>query len=168
MKKIDNKGFMLVEILICATVIVAVLVGIYVEFTHVKRSYDDSFSYNNVVELYLAKEARNYILENEVVVPDDLTNEAYIELGMDDKLSCAIPICSGSDTTYCRDLFSKLKISRIVYAKAPLDSYSTGCFDKNNVNDKKFEEFIKKFKLIKSGEVFYFEFENGTFAALKG
>lgn len=155
MKKINNKGFMLVETLVCATFIVGILTFIYVQFTNINQSYENSFKYNTVNDLYLTNQARIYIEQNGVEnLKNALINKDYIDI-------TACPSEYLQEYDYCKQLMSDLNIKQIIFTKADLknklsEDISANLFD-----------FIKKVNLIKEGYVLYVEFNDNTYATLK-
>ena len=68
MKKNRNKGFMLIETLLVSTFVLGAMTYIIMQFSALKRSYDNSFKYNTVVGLYgiqsLDEYAKKYSLYN--------------------------------------------------------------------------------------------------------
>ena len=56
MKKNNNKGFMLLETMIVSAFIITTLTFLYVQFSNLKKSYEESFKYDSIPELYKAKE----------------------------------------------------------------------------------------------------------------
>ena len=63
----NKKGFMLLETLIVSTFILGVLIFLYIQFSSLKRSYDDSFTYNTIPGLYHARTFSDYLLESDLV-----------------------------------------------------------------------------------------------------
>ena len=61
MKKLNNKGFMLVEILVVSVFISTVLVVLFVQFKKINKSYEVSFNYNTVDGLYLLDNVKRKI-----------------------------------------------------------------------------------------------------------
>ena len=61
MKKNDNKGFLLTELLVTATIVSTVLIFLYVQFYSVKKGYEKSFEYNGVNELYALGNVREFL-----------------------------------------------------------------------------------------------------------
>lgn len=64
MKKINNKGFMLVEVLVVSVFVSSVLVVLFSQFKKINNSYDVSFKYNTVDNLYLLENVKNRIITN--------------------------------------------------------------------------------------------------------
>lgn len=152
MKKLDNQGFMLIETLICATFIVGILIFVYIQFTNINRSYEDSFTYNTINDLYLADQARSYLKQENLLNLDQINDtNKYVE----------IDFCPNNDA-YCTSLYEKLLIKKIILANH--DFYND--VDSSNL-DEEFKEFIRKVKLVDEGYSMYVQFNDGTYAVLK-
>ena len=81
MKKKDNRGFMLTETLIVATLLITVLLFMYVQFKNVMRSYERSFKYNTINNIYALNNVKKYIeSENYVLMANSLFNKDFLEL----------------------------------------------------------------------------------------
>ncbi len=61
----NNKGFMLVEVIITSTVIIAAMVGLYSSFNRLYQSYDTKNYYYSIDGVYATKETINYLLQND-------------------------------------------------------------------------------------------------------
>ena len=61
MKKLNKKGFMLTETLIVATMLITILLVMYVQFKTVIRSYQQSFKYNTINNLYSLYNVKKYV-----------------------------------------------------------------------------------------------------------
>lgn len=60
-KNLNNNGFMLAETLIVTTFVAGVLIFIYIQFSNLSRSYNASYSYNKVQDLYVLSDIRDAI-----------------------------------------------------------------------------------------------------------
>ena len=150
--KINNKGFMLAETLICATIILGILIFVFTQFKQINSSYDDSFKYNTINNLYLAEQARSYLKENNLINTNDLNNN-YVEINF----------CQNDSSNYCLKLLEQLNINKILFA--PYNFRENIPQDLNISPD--FLEFIKKVNLINEGNVIFIEFKDNTYAILK-
>lgn len=66
MKK-NNKGFMLVEALVMSMVVIGTLTFMYIQFQNISRSYEKSFNYNTITDLYITNEVKNYLINNNLL-----------------------------------------------------------------------------------------------------
>lgn len=113
MKKNDNKGFMLTELLVTATLICTVLIFLYTQFYSVKRSYDNSFRYNTVNGLYALANVRDFLIQNDVyILKQNLNTNSYIDL-MNNPSGI-------NNTEYFHTLVSSLNIKNLFFTNSNL------------------------------------------------
>lgn len=114
MQKNDNKGFMLTELLVTATLICTVLIFLYTQFYTVKRSYDNSFKYNTVNGLYALANVRDFLVQNDVyILKQNLNTNSYIDL-MGNNVSGI------NDMDYFHTLVSSLNIKNLIFTHSNL------------------------------------------------
>ena len=159
MKKITSRGFVLVETLVVTIFIGVVLIFLYIQFSNLNSSYNDSFKYNTVEGLYALKDVRNYILTDSSAlekIKKELNINNYIDIS-----DCTL----FNDKDYCNRLLELEKIKKIIVANN-LEDYD-GILDKKN-NSKEFIKFLSKinnkssypYRIIAS-------FNNKTFATIR-
>lgn len=151
MKKLNNKGIMLLETLVVSTFIITVLVYLYVQFANLKHNYDTSFRYDTIPGLYGLKEVDKFI--NKTYGYSDLKEEVdenkYIELY---KNGCNL-IYFSDNYSYCDTLMENLNIKYLLLVSSDLltiknslkenNKYSNGLYKyirklKYTVDDKKY------------------------------
>lgn len=162
MKKSNKKGFVLAETIAVSTVVMTSLVIIYTQFVSINNSYNRSFKYNNVNNLYLVENVRNYITDgnlNKLVNALEESNSSYIDI-----TSC--PNNYFLEYIYCQTLFNYAGIKTILFTKEDLTDL------KNNLTNTNFNETMKEFitRISTSDEDNYrliVEFTDDTFATLK-
>jgi len=104
MKK-NNSGFMLIETLLVSTFVLGVLTYLYLQFSALKRSYDDSFKYDTVPALYGVRNINQYIVQN----------------GGYDSLKATVSAGGEGYTKYscildnCRTLFNELEVDEVLF-----------------------------------------------------
>jgi len=64
MKKINNKGFMLAEVVIVSAVMVTTLVGLYTGFSNTYKAYEVKMNYYDVDVIYALKNLENILIDN--------------------------------------------------------------------------------------------------------
>ncbi len=159
MKKVNNKGFMLVETLIVATLIISILIYLFIQFQTVSRSYNASFTYNTVDAVYGVSNIRNYILsdgyENLVA---GISNNKYIDI-----TNCNTSFFEESE--YCLSLFNQLNVKTAIFTKNNLTDLNNSNF---NFSDK-LKKYIKYIKYTEEPNIYRIivEYDNGTFGSLK-
>ena len=73
MKK-NNKGFMLVEVIVTSVVIVTTMIGLYSIFNGLYISYESKGSYYNIDSIYATKSMVNYLMDNNF---NDFVNKVF-------------------------------------------------------------------------------------------
>jgi hypothetical protein len=120
MKKNNNKGFMLLETMIVSAFIITVLVYLYVQFSNLKKGYDNSFKYDSIPELYKSKEIDKFINDNfgyADIINDVKENEdKYVELYDD---SCNMTYFSKYNS-YCNRLMNDMNVKTILLVSTDL------------------------------------------------
>lgn len=156
MKKINNKGFMLVETLVATVIVIGVLIGLYTQFSSVLRTYNDSFKYNTVENLYSLDNISTFVVSDYSAIlqfDDELKDKEFID----------ITNCSYfAETEYCTDLL-KFENIRSLYV-------SHNSFDKTKfkLDDEEFAKFIKKINPQEGGTYrLIAAFNDGSFATIR-
>ena len=62
--KLNNKGFMLVEVIIVTVIVATLMTSLYVAFTRVYKVYDLKSRYSNIDGIYALNTIMNYYIEN--------------------------------------------------------------------------------------------------------
>lgn len=156
MKKKNNKGFMLAETLIVTVFVAGVLIFLYIQFSNLSSSYDDSFNYNTVEGLYALEDIKTYIESD-----DSITQ--YINTNIDTLNYIDITNCDlFSDREYCSKLFELENINRIIITKNKVNVEEIKIKDEglNNFIKKINEIDYQKYRLIAS-------FNNSTYATVR-
>lgn len=157
MKKLSNKGFMLTETLIVATMLITVLLVMYLQFKVVMRSYNNSFKYNTVNNLHSLYNVKQYIeRENYNIMATKLNSAPYVELST----------CSDlyfNNTSYCSQLFDSLRIEELYLVKENVKEVLQA-----NKFTSDFEAFVRTIESDKSsGYRLLAKFTDNTFGTLK-
>lgn len=167
MKKINNKGFMLIEILIVSVFVATVLTVLFVQFKKINNNYKKSFKYDTVEGLYLVNNVKNRFITASDNKGYNLSNyKAFLEnklLKYDNVLNPS-STSYDSDDNYFNNLVNESNIKQLYIAKKDAKE--------EMVNDKKISielrNYIKymRFKTYNSDYFLIAEFENGTFASV--
>ena len=168
MKKISNKGFMLVETLVVTSFVAGVLIFMYIQFTNLSNKYNESYDYNTVEGLYSLENIKEYIEEDQtlLIYADNFQAEGN---PIDPGTAIDITECSSeyfSDINYCSLLFELENIEEIYL--------TCSWFDKNSILDiysfsSETKKFINKIKIDESdtGYRLIAKFTDGTFATIR-
>ncbi|MDD3341285.1 MAG: hypothetical protein PHN72_03700 [Bacilli bacterium] len=120
MRKINNKGFMLMETLIVSVFVGVTLILLFVQLRNIETSYDRTFSYNTTHGLYNAAKTKKYLLTRnyEEMVSDVLsTTNGYIDI-----TSCTSGYytATGENASltqkYCTDFYKATRIKKILFS----------------------------------------------------
>lgn len=156
MKKKNNKGFMLAETLIVTTFVAGVLIFLFIQFTNLSKSYDESYIYNTTEGMYALEDIKEYINTDSAVL-------LYVEENIETMNYIDITDCSlFTNKDYCLNLFKLENIDRIFI--------TTNAVPKKNITEynedfltfinKITEEGNQKYRLVAS-------FKNSMFATLR-
>ena len=156
MKKINNSGFMLAETLIVTVFVAGVLIYLYIQFSNLNNSYEDSYVYNTVEGLYALDDVKAYI-ESDVQVLE------YIDTNIEELKYIDVTDCSlFTDIDYCESLLESENIKTIFITTNKVPDESIIQYNEE------FTTFIKK--INKEGNQSYrivAEFNNYTYATLR-
>ena len=152
----NSKGFALVETLIVSTIIATILMYVFIQFNKVESKYDESFTYNDVDDLYKLDSIKEYINSIDATLIIDKIND-------DD-----IIIMDKSDDTYTNieyldnqvDLLNNLDIKTLVLTKADINNV-----DISNLS-KTLKNMIKKIDNKSDNYRIIAEFNNGECATI--
>lgn len=176
MKKMNNRGFMLVEALVVCTFVVSVLIYFYVQFKNVDKSFDTSYTYDTINGLYAVNNVSNYLdylYDNDTtfkgIIDNNNVKEApyykiiYNSVSNTDDISC-------SSTTYCTNLMESINAKRVMLVDATLDNLlTTTTFNSDTNYSEKLRAYIKQVRrevLYDSDYRIIIEFNDDTFASL--
>lgn len=178
MKKNNNKGFLLTELLVTATLVATVLIFLYAQFYNVKRGYEKSFNYNSVNNLYTLGNVRSFLIESgQIDVLISMTN------GAEDILSSSTPYYEISknnydiirlDKSYFLKLIEFSNIKKLYFTRENLTELRNKFDSLNSTNAASEVETLRKFisyiDFDKNGDRNRFrliaEYNDGSFATL--
>ena len=155
MKK--NTGYILFETLIVSTVLLGVLIFLYIQLSAIKTSYETSFKYNTVTNLYKTRTLANYLEETGY---DDLkTALANAEDGYIDITGCTY---GGSA---CSTIRGSISAKTIILARSNLITF------KSVLSTTNYSEGLKQFVRKTSGNtakeyMLIVEYNDKTYASM--
>ena len=156
MKK-NNRGFMLVEILIVVTVIVTSMIFLFVQISNMNNSYDEVFKYDTITSIYAMENIKKFLVNDNAIkkLEDGMVYVDYIDL-------------SNCDTTYitnlsyCTTLFEKLKVEKIYFTSQNVMNLYTKNFGLE------MNKYIKQISYDKTnGYRIIVEYKDNTFSSMK-
>lgn len=157
MKKMNNRGFMLMETLIVATFLVTTLLFLYIQFNKVTKTYEDSFKYNTVNSLYATNNIAAYLKKEGMgKIAEKLNEQTYVDF-----TSC--PKDFFKEQGYCQVLLESLKVEKALFTKADLTNIKTN----HKGLDQEMVSFINYLKDTSSPKYrLIVKFQDGTFASI--
>ncbi|MEI3529959.1 MAG: hypothetical protein V8Q75_02660 [Bacilli bacterium] len=158
MKKLNNKGFMLVEILVVSVFISTVLVVLFVQFKKINKSYEVSFNYNTVDGLYLLDNVKRKIGSQ----ISNYTTEINDTKKYKDFYSTLCP-----SSTYECNMIKEMGIQKLYLARK--DAKDDMLNDKSDEDlTITFKDYLKymSFKVYNTDYFLIAEFSNGTYASV--
>ncbi|HPE14875.1 MAG TPA: glycine-rich protein [Bacilli bacterium] len=125
MRKMNNKGFMIVEVLVVTVVVMIIFLVIYSNFYPLVGEYERRLEYSDVESKYalfnIKKIYANRSNGNRYKVRSDFGVEdtVYIDLleTVNDELVCKSDYILANDQTYCNTLVNSLGIERIIVSE---------------------------------------------------
>ena len=172
MEKVNNKGFVLMEVLIVSIFVITILTFTFVQFNVLNRNYNNSFTYNNVNSIYATSNIRDYIYDNGLALSNvftgatpptiiDITNcyDASNNYGL-------------QNPDYCNTLFQDANIKQVLFTNEDLTilrSQIKNSSVHDGMIDGKLKEYINYIKDDKDPLYFrlIISFNDGTYASVK-
>ena len=171
MKKNNNRGFLLTELLVTATLVGTVLIFLYTQFYSVKRSYENSFKYNNINDLYAVDNIRSYLIDKGYI-------STYVSMAKKGEILTPVPYLELTSFINNDNYFNRLiyatNVKKLYFTKeflADLIIYlNDNNVDLNNAAGvEKLRKFVNYIDYDFNNSIGYrliAEFDDGTFATL--
>ena len=165
-----NKGFMLIETLIASTIILGALIFLFIQFSTIKRSYENSFRYNTVPGLYTGKVLVDFISKNGYTGLDNNLNSStkgYILLNG----NCTLGVWGLTETNLCENIISNMEVNHILYVGTSISSLQMDLKNNNfdlNIFNSGFKKFILSIDDIERNQRrrLIIEYKNNTYAVI--
>ncbi len=149
-----NKGFMLIETLIASTVIMGALIFLFIQFTSIKKAYENSFKYNTIPGLLNSKVLSNLISENGTNNLDKNLNSStkgYIILNG----NCTLGAWNSTKTKLCTSIIDNIEAEHVLYVSNDITSLQNDLKTNNydeNVFNRSFKNFILTIEPIEANK----------------
>ena len=159
MKKNNKKGFILAETIAVSVIIMTSLVIVYTQFVTLNNNYKSSFKYDNVNNLYLVNNLRDFIkndgLDRLIQLVD---NREYVDI-----TSC--PNYIFDEYLYCRLLIDNSNIKTVLFTKEDISEL------KNSIDDTDYSQEMKNYvkkinNSTENSQRLIVEFNDETYATL--
>ncbi len=153
MKKMNNKGFLLVETIVVATFTVTVLVALFLQFKNLLVNYNDSYNYNTVQGVYDLGAYKKciQITETKIKTSDSKPYQDVTTIG----------------NATCNRIKTASHFKTIILTNSDLGTLKE--YIKNNPDtdlSQDMRNMIKSLKNIDYQDRLIAEFEDGTFASI--
>jgi len=159
MKK-NCKGFVLVEFLTVSIFVLGVLIFLTVQFNTINKSYNRSFKYDTVPDLYFARNIKNMILNDSYDnLKDKVNQDKYVDF-----TDCSTTYFNSRN--YCKALLESEKVKKAIFVSQDLISFKST--DYYNGLDESFKSFISRLKSNNNGSyMILLEFDDDTYTSLR-
>ena len=110
--KNNNKGFMLVEVIIVTVIVVSIMTILYLAFNRVYNVYENKAKYTNIDAIYALKTIEDYMIDEMKLTKfiSDYGNSYYVEIE-----------CSNENAffnqIYCESIFTQYNINKMFLLK---------------------------------------------------
>lgn len=168
MKKVNNKGFMLLETLVVSAFVITILIYLYVQFVNLKNSYDKSLKYDSVSNIYSLKQVDSFINNNygygEFEEKIEKSQSNYIELYHN---SCELEYFSNNNS-YCNKLMTDLNLKTLIMVNNRLDDIKND-FKQHNPYSNGLLTYMKSIDPVLASKSYLLiaEFKDNTYSMLK-
>ena len=160
MKKSFNKGFVLAETIIISVVIITALIVVYIQFITLNNSYNRSFKYNSVDDLYAVNNVVKFIESESLNTIINKLDSNYIDLS-----SCSADYFK--EYNYCKTLLEYLDIKTVIFTYEDVTELKNELSQNNTLSEGMYT-FIKTISTNKNNKYrLIVEFNNDRYATLK-
>ena len=133
--KLNNKGFMLLEVVVVSTIIVTVLTSLYIGFSKIYKAYEDRNNYFDVDTIYALKNIEDMFIDSGVfnTILLEINHDYYKEF-----------IKEGLDENDYIDSYIKKISDNYSLESIYITTYSSSSLDKikNDSNNLEFNDFL--------------------------
>ncbi len=140
MKKINNKGFALVETLIVSVFVLGIFTLIYTNFYPLIGEYEKRENYDAIESVYKTNVIKRFIEYNNIKFNITTTNPVIIFQSSES--FCNSSSMVGSQKTNCQLLMNKLRVSEILVATYDITNVKYK-IDNNNNCSEGMESYVK-------------------------
>lgn len=139
MKKMNNRGFLLVESLVVTTFVLTVLVFLFVQFKNLFNSYENSYDYNTVEGIYNLNTFKNYLTSPDVSVSMNGNYTVIFE-----GTSCSNVNSFNNDV--CNNLGKAMNLKTLIYLdESKLDSLKDSLKDSgDSIFTSSYKDFLSR------------------------
>lgn len=168
MKKMNNKGFLLVETIVVATFTLTVLIALFLEFKNLLTTYNNSHNYNSVQSIYDLKNIKKYITQYE-------NKQNQITKQLSDSSKPYLIIYNGSCSTelglsglnLCEEIMTAANIKTVIYTDSdPSEIKKYIKINEDSNLSEQMRNMIKRIETVDNQNRLIAEFNDGTLATI--
>lgn len=155
----NNRGFMLIETLLVTITISSILIYLYTQFSNINNSYNKTYKYNVVEDLYAVDDMRLYVSSNyKQAILNQIASSGYSDIS-----ACSIDQLS--NISFCNLLKENMSIKTIIITNANLSNFAI--IVQNSEYSETIKDFTKKVSYKdESGYRIIVEFNDSSIATL--
>lgn len=113
MKKLNGKGFMLVEVIIVTVVVVSVMTSLYVVFNRVYKMYEIKNKYSNIDGIYALS-----LIRDELTDAMFFNSSDFLEISDSSYKNVTSSDCGGDETNnFCTAIFESYNINKVIIVR---------------------------------------------------
>ena len=144
MKRFNNKGFMMAELMIASVLLVSTIVGLYAGFNKMYSNYKVRDSYDKAEVLYGAKVIKDFLIDQYKMNVLIKNTNSYLDI-----TSCNdVFTCDNAETSYYNDVKEAYNISSLYFSKYDISDIN---FNLDNEFIKDYVAYLKKDVTMSSG-----------------
>ena len=108
--KINNKGFMLVEVIVVSVVVATIMTSLFIAFERVFNVYDKKSNYTDLDAVYALKMIEDYMIDEIDSEGNVMINKILVDNTYFTKISC-------DGNKYCDSVFNEYNVNSIYLVK---------------------------------------------------
>ena len=169
MRKLNNKGFLLVETIVVATFTLTVLVALFIQFRNLVGSYNNSYNYNSVEGIYNLEAVETYISQyqnssNSLVRQLHDSSKPYLVVYNG---SCNTSLGIGDLAGFCGQLMSAGNFETVLFTSSDLTELKeyVNNNDDSNISEQ-IRNLVNRLDNVSNQNRLIAEYKDGTLATI--
>lgn len=169
MKKLNNKGFLLVETIVVATFTLTVLIALFLQFKNLLVSYNGSYNYNTVEGIYNLNAVKDYVMqyqssENPLNKQLKSSNVPFLVLYKDGSCNTELEMAG---LNYCDELMRQGNFKTVIFSSSDPTKLKDYLKSTENGNiSEEMKNLIKRLEKVSDQNRLVAEYNNGTLATI--
>jgi len=169
MKKLNNKGFLLVETIVVATFTLTVLIALFLQFKNLLVSYNGSYNYNTVEGIYNLNAVKDYVMqyqnsENPLNKQLKSSNVPFLVLYKDGSCNTELETAG---LNYCDELMKLGNFETVIFSSSDPTKLKEYLKSNENANiSEEMKNLIKRLEKVDNQNRLVAEYKDGTLATI--